>query len=93
MNEAIRARKVFFLCDGLDEVRLARPSVMDGLQKLATKGHRLVVTSRPLGYERLSGWEHFQVQPLSPEDAQAFSDRWFRALAGARCVPEAEQER
>jgi predicted NACHT family NTPase len=89
---AIWDRKVLFLCDGLDEVHLARRSVVAGLEKLAADGQCLVVTSRPLGYERLAGLEHFQVLPLLPEDAQAFSDRWFRALAAARGVPEAERE-
>jgi hypothetical protein len=94
LEDVIRGKKVMFLCDGLDEAHLARRSVVAGLEKLAADGHRLVVTSRPLGYERLAArdMEHFQVLPLLPEDAQAFSDRWFRALAQARGVPEAERE-
>jgi len=90
---AIPDRKVLFLCDGLDEAHLARRSVVAGLGKLAADGHRLVVTSRPLGYERLAALEHFQMLPLLSEDAEAFGERWFRALAEARDVPEAEQER
>ncbi|TEU11703.1 MAG: DUF4062 domain-containing protein [Anaerolineales bacterium] len=92
LADTIRDKKALFLCDGLDEVHLARRSVVAGLEKLAADGQRLVVTSRPLGYERLAAMEHFQVLPLLPEDAQAFSDRWFRALAQARGVPEAERE-
>jgi len=92
LADAINDKKVLFLCDGLDEVHLARQSVVAGLQGLAADGHRLVVTSRPLGYERLAGLEHFQVLPLLPEDARAFTDRWFHALAQARGMPEAEQE-
>jgi hypothetical protein len=90
--DAIGGRKALFLCDGLDEAHLARRSVVAGLEKLAADGQRLVVTSRPLGYERMAALKHFQVLPLLPEDAQAFSDRWFLALAQARGVPEAEQE-
>jgi len=90
--DAIGDKKVLFLCDGLDEAHLARQGVVAGLEKLAAYGHHLVVTSRPLGYEQLAGLEHFQVLPLLPEDAQAFSDRWFQALAQARGVPEAERE-
>ena len=93
LADAIGEKRVLFLCDGLDEVHLARRSVIAGLEKLAADGQRLVVTSRPLGYERLAGLEHFQVLPLLPQDAEAFTDRWFRALAGARGVPEAERER
>jgi hypothetical protein len=92
LADAISDKKALFLCDGLDEAHLARDRVVAGLQGLATEGHRLVVTSRPLSYERLAGLEHFQVLPLLPEDARAFTDRWFRALAAARGVPEAEQE-
>jgi len=90
--DAIGGKKVFFLCDGLDEAQLARRSVVAGLEKLAADGQRLVVTSRPLGYERLSALEHFQVLPLLPEDARAFNDRWFRTLGAARDVPDAERE-
>ena len=93
LADAIGEKRVLFLCDGLDEVHLARRSVVAGLAKLAADGQRLVVTSRPLGYERLAGLEHFQVLPLLPQDAEAFTDRWFRALAEARGVPEPERER
>jgi len=92
LAHAIGDKKVLFLCDGLDEAHLARRSVVAGLEKLAADGQRLVVTSRPLGYERLAALEHFQVLPLLPGDAEAFSDRWFRALAQARGVLEAERE-
>jgi hypothetical protein len=92
LANAIGDKNVLFLCDGLDEAHLARQSVVAGIEKLAADGQRLVVTSRPMGYERLVGLEHFQVLPLLPEDARAFSDRWFRALAQARGVPEAKQE-
>jgi len=93
LADGIRDRKVFFLCDGLDEAHFARKSVVAGLEKLVADGHRLVVSSRPLGYERLAGLEHFQVLPLLPQDAEAFTDRWFRAMAEARGVPEPERER
>jgi HEAT repeat protein len=92
LADAIGEKGVLFLCDGLDEVHLARHSVIAGLQKLAADGQRLVVTSRPLGYERLAGLEHFQVLPLLPQDAEAFTDRWFRALAEARGMPQPKQE-
>ena len=92
LADAIGEKRVLFLCDGLDEVHLARRSVIAGLEKLAADGQRLVVTSRPLGYERLAGLEHFQVLPLLPQDAEAFTDRWFRALAEARGVLEMKRE-
>ena len=92
LADGIGDRTVFFLCDGLDEAHLARKSVVAGLEKLVADGHRMVVSSRPLGYERLAVLEHFQVLPLLPEDAQAFTDRWFQALAEARGMPEPKQE-
>jgi hypothetical protein len=92
LADAIGEKRVLFLCDGLDEAHLARRSVVVGLEKLAADVQRLVVTSRPLEYERLAGLEHFQMLPLLPEDAKTFSDRWFRALAQARGVPEEEWE-
>ncbi len=93
LADAIGEKRVLFLCDGLDEVHMVRRSVIAGLEKLAADGQRLVVTSRPLGYERLAGLGHFQVLPLLPQDAEAFTDRWFRALAQAWGVPEPERER
>jgi predicted Zn-dependent protease len=92
LASAIEDKNVLFLCDGLDEAHLARRSLVDGLEKLAADGQRLVVTSRPLGYERLAALEHFHVLSLLPEDARAFSDCWFRALAQARGVPASERE-
>ncbi|MFX1555345.1 MAG: DUF4062 domain-containing protein [Promethearchaeota archaeon] len=94
LANAIRERNALFLCDGLDEAHLARRSVVVGLENLAADGQRLVITSRPLGYERLAAreMEHLQVLPLLPEDAEAFSDRWFRALAQARGVPDMERD-
>ena len=59
LADAIGDKKVFFLCDGLDEAHLARRSVVAGLESLDADGQRLVVTSRPLGYERLAALEHF----------------------------------
>ena len=93
LADAIGDKKALFLCDGLDEAHLACDRVVDGLREPAADGYRLVVTSRLLGYEQLAGPEHFQVLPLLPEDARTFIDRWFRALAAARGVPEAEQKR
>ena len=92
LGAAINEWHVRFLCDGLDEVHTARSSVVDGLNDLAAVGHRLVVTSRPMGYERLAGLAHFVVLPLQPDGVRNFTSRWFTALAQVRGIPGDEQE-
>lgn len=94
LEQEIAAKRVCWLWDGLDEVRLHRQEVVEELARLAADGHRMVVTSRPLGYEPIPGCGAlYEVLPLLPEDAEAFVGRWFRALAQARGVSEEERGR
>ena len=94
LEAEIREKRVCWLWDGLDEVRVHRREVVEALGRLAADGHRMVITSRPVGYVSIPGCDAlYEVLPLLPEDARAFTDRWFRALAEARGVPERERER
>ncbi len=92
LAEEINAKRVRWLWDGLDEVRQHRREVVDTLTRLAAEGHRMVVTSRPIGFEPIPTCDVlYEVLPLRQEDANAFVDRWFAALAAAQGVPEAER--
>ena len=94
LEAEIREKRVCWLWDGLDEVRVHRREVVEALGRLAADGHRMVITSRPVGYVSIPGCDAlYEVLPLLPEDARAFTDRWFRALAEAQGVPERERER
>ncbi len=80
-------RRVRFLFDGLDEVHVHRQEVRDALEGWRADGHKIVVTSRPTGYEHLAGYDLYEVLPLLPEDAQAFTHKWFKSLAKTRRLP------
>ena len=82
IGKVIADKRALFLFDGLDEVRFRRREILDGLASLASSGQSVVVTSRPVGYERLSGgYRHYEMLPLLPNDAKQFADHWFDILA------------
>ncbi|RMF29601.1 MAG: NACHT domain-containing protein, partial [Chloroflexi bacterium] len=92
LTEEIAAKRVLWLLDGLDEVRRHRREVVEGIAQLVGDGHRVVVTSRPVGYAPIPRCDVlYEVLPLRLEEAHAFVDRWFRALAAAQGVSEEEQ--
>jgi energy-coupling factor transporter ATP-binding protein EcfA2 len=94
LEAEIREKRVCWLWDGLDEVRVHRREVVEALGRLAADGHRMVITSRPVGYVSIPGCDAlYEVLPLLPEDARAFTGLWFRALAEAQGVPKRERER
>jgi hypothetical protein len=87
----IAQKQVRFFFDGLDEVRFRRQDVLDGLIALAASGHAIVVTSRPIGYQRLNGYQHYGVLSLLPNDEKSFADRWFNVLADTHDTPVNKQ--
>ncbi len=94
LKREIAARRVLWLWDALDEVRIHRQDVLSVLSKLVTDGHRMVITSRPWGYAPLPGLDTlYEVLPLQAEDTRTFVTRWFHALAEARgdIPPEARE--
>ncbi len=75
------------ICDGLDEVRdeRMRLNFVRHLEQLAEAGHRLLITSRPSGYERTAPrFPTFELEPFTPEEAETFLRHWF----GAFLAPE-----
>lgn len=85
------------LCDALDECGSQQPLVTAALNAFAVAHPhaRIVVTSRPIGYRpgELSGWRHYELQPLSDTaaeqavlrvlDAISFADETVRSRAVA----------
>jgi energy-coupling factor transporter ATP-binding protein EcfA2 len=81
LKQAIEEGQVLWLLDGLDEVRErgARANVLANLNGLHGQ---MVLTSRPLGYDRgmLPGLPHFELLPLTTGDIDTFLDNWYSAL-------------
>lgn len=72
------------LCDALDECGNQQPLVTAALHAFS-EAHprtRIVVTSRPIGYRagELSGWRHYELQPLSDTDAEQAVLRVLEAI-------------
>jgi hypothetical protein len=65
--------------------------VRESLERLAADGHRMVVTSRPLGFRPLTGHTTHRILPLLPADSASFVRRWFAVRAGLRGVPAHER--
>lgn len=60
------------VCDGLDETGHYQRSIADGLNTYSQthSSHRVVVTTRPIGYETsaLSNWRHYTLIPPAADD-------------------------
>ncbi len=83
LEEAAGQEKVLWLVDALDEARGWRG---EAAREAAALPGRMVLTSRPVGYERagLENLPHFEVLPLTPMDTDRFLRNWFGVLAERR---------
>ncbi|MEU8242971.1 hypothetical protein AB0C07_32340 [Actinoplanes missouriensis] len=50
------------------------------------------MTSRPIGYRPLAGFDPYRIQPLLPGDSADFVHRWFGVLADRDRVPPGRRE-
>ena len=80
LEEAVNRDNVLWLMDGLDEARGWRDKAAQQANRLPG---RLIVTSRPVGYQRvgLESLPHFEILPLRPEEVEQFLRDWFGVLA------------
>lgn len=107
VREQIKAGKVLWLLDGLDETALGKTQddrnasykrVLDAIMQIATplpKAH-IVVTARFAGYRQrtaLAGFTELEVMQLRPEDIHTFIDQWFKSTDTARVEMGAELNR
>jgi len=74
------------LCDGLDETQAHQEMVAEALEAFH-RGHpriRIVVTTRPIGYEtaRLSQWRHYELLPLEDSATSAHLASLLAGLNG-----------
>ncbi len=94
------------LCDGLDECGGLQEAVAAGATRFATghPGCRMLVTTRPVGYQtaHFSDWRHYYLAPLESASAPAHLAMLVRACApdasslqeaaSALCKTELEQD-
>lgn len=83
LEEEAKESRVLWLIDGLDETRGWQERTSHQANQLPG---RLVVTSRPVGYQQigLESLSHFEILPLIPEDVDQFLHDWFGVLAEQR---------
>lgn len=93
-KEALFARADCLIADGLDECGTAIPAVAEALQRWATAHPfvRIVVTSRPIGYEAtyFSDWEHYTLLPLTQDQMHFSSRKIIQSLRPDAIAAEAE---
>lgn len=90
VEQALRDRRLLLLIDGLDEWsnEQAGRTAVSLLRSFAERYEvTTIVTSRPMGFQRLSNfddrWEKADLAPLSQPQQQALVYRWFAHLEDA----------
>ena len=85
VREALLTQADCLIADGLDECGGLVDSIAEALQRWATahRSTRIVITSRPIGYEikYFPEWEHYDLMPLTQDQVQISSWKLIQALA------------
>ncbi len=85
VREALLTQADCLIADGLDECGGLVDSIAEALQRWATAhpSTRIVITSRPIGYEikYFPEWEHYDLMPLTQDQVQISSWKLIQALA------------
>jgi transcriptional regulator with XRE-family HTH domain len=101
MFKALLERKaMILLLDGLDEVRTLeeRQRLVEEIEEIAERypGNRILVTSRPIGYElaRFSheGFIHARIEDFGDEQIHQFLERWYTYVLILSPLPYHEQQ-
>jgi len=97
VREAILAQTDCLIADGLDECGDSVVVVAEALQRWATAhpSTRIVLTSRPIGYEikYFPEWEHYNLMPLTKDQVQSTSRELIQALASDAVTVEKQVAR
>ncbi len=88
LEQAAEEGRILWLVDALDEARGWRRRAA---REAANLPGQIVLTSRPVGYERagLENLPHFEALALTPQAQEKFLHDWFTVLAEARGEDEA----
>jgi HEAT repeat protein len=83
LEDKVEAQQILWLVDSLDEARGWR---VEAARETANLPGRLILTSRPAGYERsgLEGLPHFEILALTVQDTEQFMRNWFSIMADRR---------
>jgi formylglycine-generating enzyme required for sulfatase activity/energy-coupling factor transporter ATP-binding protein EcfA2 len=86
-ESAILNGQAVILLDGLDEIQKDRSHLVQKIEifagEAASRGNKLVVTSRIVGYNETrlaSQWSHHTLLDFSPQDIENFASRWCLAF-------------
>ena len=99
-KELLERRTMLLLFDGLDEVATVdeRKRLVEEIEYFALcyPGNRIIVTSRPVGYEltRFSDqwFSHAQVQEFNDEQIWQFLQRWYTHVLQLSPIPHDDQQ-
>ncbi len=97
VRKALLAQADCLIADGLDECGDSVVKVAQALQRWATDHlfTRIVITSRPIGYETtyFPEWEHYDLMPFTKDQIQSSSWELIQALASDPTTVEQEVAR
>ena len=99
-QELLERRAMLLLFDGLDEVATLdeRRRLVEEIEHFALcyPGNRIIVTSRPVGYELASfsneKFMHAQIQQFNDSQIQQFLERWYTHVLRLFPVPHDDQQ-
>ena len=94
LRQAMSARRVLVLLDGLDEGGAKRESIEEHVtQELVRQGHVILATSRPDGIDesRFHGWRRLGLSPLSEAQQREALERRLGAESAPRLLPYLER--
>jgi hypothetical protein len=99
-KELLTRRCMLLLFDGLDEVATLeeRLGLVNEIEHFALSypGNRVLVTSRPVGYElaRISHplFSHAEVQNFNDDQIKQFLENWYTAVLRLSPIPQREQD-
>ncbi|GCF10650.1 NACHT domain-containing protein [Dictyobacter arantiisoli] len=99
-KELLARHGMLLLFDGLDEVATLneRLELVQEIEHFALRypGNRILVTSRPVGYEqaRISHllFTHSEVQPFNDQQMRHFLENWYTAVLRLSPIPHQERE-
>ena len=98
-KELLNRRAMLLLFDGLDEVGTLdeRVRLVEEIEHFTLRypGNRVIVTSRPVGYDlaRFSDvFSQAQVQSFDDAQIQQFLQNWYTAVLGLSPIPHIEQQ-
>lgn len=93
LDRAGQEGRLLLMLDGLDEVpKEARTYTNSLLRRLSDRWPKtvIIVSSRPIGFQRIPGFQELELQPFDAERRRTFLVRWFGRGGGSEDHPRAD---